>query len=167
MWRICTNDSCPCNEHRVRVSIYTFPHVCVYTCTRAQASSRASRRAFRKHWRSVYIAQIGRGSTAIRGYIPFIITVWSTAGKREDTRSLVRSGREQTRLAPLFLSSRGEYASVDFTRVISLCLCKRYMLEPQSCRDSFSFNISLSSAKNYFIKKYMHYYSLWGLIINY
>lgn len=65
-----------------------YVHVCV---------SRVSRRAFRKHWRSVYIAQIGRGSTAIRGYIPFIITVWSTAGKREGTRSLTRSelGREQ------------------------------------------------------------------------
>jgi len=68
--------------------------LCVCKCVRA---SRVSRRAFRKHWRSVYIAQIGRGSTAIRGYIPFIITVWSTAGKREGTRSLTRSklGREQ------------------------------------------------------------------------
>lgn len=74
------------NEHRYGVS------VCVHVC-----ASRVSRRAFRKHWRSVYIAQIGRGSTAIRGYIPFIITVWSTAGKREGTRSLTRSklGREQ------------------------------------------------------------------------
>lgn len=75
------------NEQR-----YEAPFLCVHVC-----ASRVSRRAFRKHWRSVYIAQIGRGSTAIRGYIPFIITVWSIAGKREGTRSLARSelGREQ------------------------------------------------------------------------
>lgn len=143
--RVTSTGTCLYMYFCVCVLVYIYMHIC---------ASRVSRRAFRKHWRSVYVAQIGRGSTAIRGYIPFIITVWSTGGKREDTRSLVRSGREQSESRS---SSRYEANMRVLTSRVSsqMHLQKICLILIRVAIYSRYFSLFLSFLKNYFTKKHM------------
>lgn len=109
---------------------------CVHTyiCARMHVHL-SSVEAFRKHWQSMYIAQIGRGSTAIRGYIPFIITVWSTAGKREGTRALSPALRreQRARAAALFVTL--------WICKCRLCTCHLYASLPVGVFNPFIFVI--------------------------